>query len=79
MNNGNFDVTSNENYEQFVQRASGIFPVERVRNWSRVERAVFNHLMARLINQKSYCAITDAMLEECRDEMNKIVCRCDHF
>lgn len=75
MHIGNFGVASSETHEQFLQRASGIFPIERVENWSRVERAVFNQLMGKLIHQKSYAAITDTMLQQCRDEMTKIVSR----
>lgn len=65
-----------ETHEQFVRRASGFFPAERVRNWSRIERAVFNHLMGQLIHQHSYAAITDTMLSQCRDDMQEIVRRC---
>jgi hypothetical protein len=72
---GNFGVHPSETHEQFLLRASGTFPIERVGNWSRIERAVFNQLMARLIHQKSYNAISDAMLQQCRDEMANVVSR----
>lgn len=75
----NLSGQPSETHEQFLQRASGIFPIERVRNWSRIERAVFNQLMAKLIHQKSYSAITDTMLQQCRDEMAKIVSRYSRF
>jgi hypothetical protein len=75
MHTGNFGMAPSETHEQFLQRASGIFPTERVRHWTRIERAVFNQLMAKLIHQKTYSAITDAMLRQCRDEMSKIVRR----
>lgn len=64
-----------ETHEQFVQRASRVFPVDGVRTWSRIERAVFNHLLGRLIIQHGYDAISNQMLEESRDNMNKFVHR----
>jgi hypothetical protein len=79
MTIGDFGIHPSETHEQFIQRASGIFPLERVKNWSRIERAVFNQLMARLIHQKSYDAITDSMLQQCRDEMANIVGRYARF
>jgi hypothetical protein len=69
-------VSYDETHEQFIQRANRVFPAESVRAWSRIERAVFNHLMAKLIHRNSYRAISDAMLEECREDMTEIVRRC---
>ena len=69
-------VYSDETHEQFIQRANRVFPADCVRAWSRIERAVFNHLMAKLIHQNTYSAISDEMLEECRDDMTEIVSRC---
>lgn len=62
-----------ETHEQFVQRASRVFPEEGVRAWSRIERAVFNHLLGHLIVQHGYDSISNQMLEESRDNMNKFV------
>ncbi len=70
------DLRSDETHDQFVRRASQVFPVERVSHWSRVERAVFNQLMGNLILRRSYGEITDAMLIQCRDDMQEIVRRC---
>jgi hypothetical protein len=69
-------VSSNETHEQFIQRANRVFPADSVRVWSRVERAVFNHLMAKLIHRNTYGSISNAMLQECRDDMTEIVRRC---
>lgn len=71
-----YGVCSDETHEQFIQRANRVFPADCVSAWSRVERAVFNHLMAKLIHRNSYSSISDAMLEECRDDMREIVRRC---
>jgi len=65
----------NENHEQFVQRASRVFPSDSVRAWGRIERAVFNHLFEQLIRHRSYSEISNAMLYACRDDMNDIVHR----
>lgn len=43
-----------ESHEQFVQRASRVFLSDSVRTWSRIERAVFNHLTGLLVRQRSY-------------------------
>lgn len=64
-----------ENHEQFVQRASRVFPSDSVRSWTRIERAVFNHLMGQLIRHHSYGEISNAMLYACRDDMNDVVHR----
>ena len=37
-------VDSNETHEQFIKRASAVFPVNRVVAWSRLERAVFGSI-----------------------------------
>lgn len=68
-----YGAFSHETHEQFVQRASRIFPEEGVRAWSRIERAVFNHLLGRLIIQHGYDSISNQMLEESRDNMTKCV------
>lgn len=70
-----YGAFSHETHEQFVQRASRIFPEEGVRAWSRIERAVFNHLLGRLIIQHGYDSISNQMLEESRENMNKCVRR----
>lgn len=66
---------ADETHEHFVKRAGDVFPVSYVRSWSRVERAVFNHLVAQLINNYRYAAITNEMLRRCRDDMEEIVRR----
>lgn len=68
-----YGAFSHETHEQFVQRASRVFPEEEARTWSRIERAVFNHLLGRLIIQHGYDSISTQMLEESRDNMNKFV------
>ncbi len=72
------DENFKENYDQFVQRASRVFQVSSVRSWSRIERAVFNHLIGRLVRHRSYWEISNAMLYACRDEMNEIVKRLEN-
>jgi hypothetical protein len=69
-------VSSDETHDQFIQRANRVFPADSVRVWSRIERAVFNHLMAKLIHRNTYSSISNAMLQECRDDMTEIVRRC---
>lgn len=68
-----YGAFSHETHEQFVQRASRVFSEEKARTWSRIERAVFNHLLGRLIIQHGYDSISTQMLEESRDDMNKFV------
>lgn len=68
-------VQANETHEQFVQRASRIFPPKEASRWSRIERAVFNHLMAQLIHRHGYSAISDEMLQQSREDMIEIVNR----
>jgi hypothetical protein len=66
---------ANEIHEQFVRRASQIFPEDQVSAWSRIDRAVFNHLMSQLIHRHGYSAISNEMLQEVRTEMVTIVKR----
>lgn len=73
MDTGFIGVSSTETHEQFMQRASRIFPADYVRSWSRVERGVFNYLLGPMVHKFSYGAITDAMLLQCRDQMTEIV------
>lgn len=75
MIDDNLAVHPDETHEQFIKRAGSVFPAECVRAWSRVERAVFNHVMAQLIAQHSYASITNEMLRESRDNMEEIVRR----
>lgn len=65
-----------ETHDQFVKRASAVFPPDRAQHWSRIERAVFNHLMTRLIHKRGYAAITDQMLLDSRADMEKMMGRC---
>lgn len=67
------DAISHETHEQFVQRASRVFQEDGFRAWSRIERAVFNHLLGRLINEHGYDSISNRMLEESRDNMDKFL------
>lgn len=62
-----------ETHEEFVERASRVFPVDNVRTWSRIERAVFNHLLGRMISKHGYGSISNQMLEESRDSMKQVV------
>jgi hypothetical protein len=71
-----YDVSSDETHEQFIQRAKRVFPADCVRAWSRIERVVFNHLMAKLIHRNSYSSISNVMLQECQEDMTEIVKRC---
>ncbi len=64
---------AHEIHEQFVRRASRVFPEDQVSAWSRIDRAVFNHLMSQLIYRHNYSAISNEMLQEVRTEMIKIV------
>ena len=66
---------ADETHKQFVERASQIFPESQVADWTRIDRAVFNHLMAQLIYRYGYARITDQMLQEARNEMIGIVKR----
>ena len=63
-------VDSNETHEQFIKRASVVFPVNRVVAWSRLERAI-----AQLVAKHSYGSISNEMLRRCRDDMEEIVRR----
>ena len=66
---------AHEIHEQFVRRASRVFPEDQVSAWSRIDRAVFNHLMSQLIHRHGYSAISNEMLQEVRTEMVTIVKR----
>lgn len=68
---------SSETHEQFVQRASKVFPEQQAKAGSRFERAVFNHLLAPLIHKRGYSAITDEILQKVRECMDKIVLQCE--
>lgn len=68
-----------ETHDEFLLRASRIFPLDRVQAWSRLERAVFNSLMARLIYERRYAAISDEMLRDVREQMEKLVGHCRSF
>ena len=73
MTSETFGQVFHETHEQFIQRASRIFPENHVKSWSRIERAVFNHLLGRLISRHGYDSISDQMLEASREDMNKVV------
>ena len=64
---------AHEIHEQFVRRASRVFTEDQVSAWSRIDRAVFNHLMSQLIYRHNYSAISNEMLQEVRTEMIKVV------
>lgn len=64
-----------ETHEQFLQRVSKFFPVDSSLDWSRLERAIFNNLMSKLIFRYGYAEISDAMLQTTLDQMQKIVHR----
>ena len=68
-----YEGRSGETHEQFIRRASSVFPEQQAKAWSRFERAVFNHLMAPLIHKRGYSAITNEILLELRECMDKIV------
>ena len=70
-----FGIYSSETHEQFIKRASHVFSDDYVRSWSRIERAVFNHLLAPLIHKFNYGSISDEMLLQCRTDMVEIVRR----
>lgn len=72
------NIHSEETHDQFVRRASAVFPPERAKSWSRIERAVFNHLMSRLIHNRGYASITDQMLIQSQADMEKMLGRCGH-
>lgn len=64
---------SYETHDQFLQRVSDILPEDASLTWTRLERAVFNHLMAKLIHCYGYANITNAMLQATLSEMREIV------
>jgi len=59
MGSGILYCHDSETYEKFIQRASRVFSAEDVRSWPRVERAVFNHLLAPLIHKFNRGSISD--------------------
>ena len=65
-----------ETHEQFLQRASLIFPVVSSQYWTAFQRAVFNFLLAKLIYRYGYADISEAMLNAALVEMEKIVRHC---
>lgn len=64
-----------ETHEQFLQRASQVFPVSACDRWSAFERAVFNNLMANLIFRYGYAEISNLMLQAAFEQMQEIVQR----
>lgn len=64
-----------ETHEKFLQRVSKFFPVDSSLAWSRLERAVFNNLMSKLIFRYGYAEISDAMLQTTREQMQTILRR----
>jgi hypothetical protein len=72
---GKLEIQADEAHRQLIERASKVFPERQVADWTRVERAVFNHLMAQLIYRYGYARISDQMLHEVRNEMTVIVKR----
>jgi len=75
MASGIFGIHSSETHEQFIQRASRVFSTDDVSSWSRIERAVFNHVLGPIIHKFNYGSITDEMLLQCRSDMVEIVRR----
>jgi hypothetical protein len=65
-----------ETHEEFLQRVSRVFPPDRAHAWSRLERGVFNSLMARLIHERGYGAISDEMLRSLSEHMERLVRQC---
>lgn len=64
-----------ETHEQFLQRASQVFPVNATNAWTAFERAVFNNLMANLIFRYGYAEISNEMLQAAFEQMQDIVRR----
>lgn len=64
-----------ETHEQFLQRASEVFPLSVCNTWSAFERAVFNNLMANLIFRYGYAEISKQMLQAAFLQMQEIVQR----
>ena len=75
MTSGIYSNNCGETHEQFIQRASRVFSADYVESWSRIERAVFNHLLSPIIHKFSYSSITDEMLCQYRNDMVEIVRR----
>lgn len=75
IHGGMLETPVAETHNQFVERASQTFPVTEVAAWTRIERAVFNHMMAQLIYRHGYAGITEQMLQDVRNEMPGVVKR----
>ena len=59
--------------EEFMQRAVRIFDVESAQAWTRFERAVFNLLVGEMIYRHGYAGISDDMLQDAKQEMERLV------
>lgn len=64
-----------ETHEQFLNRVGKFFPVDSSLEWSRLERAIFNNLMSKLIFRYGYAEISDEMLQTTLEQMQMIVGR----
>lgn len=64
-----------ETHEKFLQRVSKFFPVDSSLAWTRLERAVFNNLMSKLIFRYGYAEISDDMLQTTLEQMQTILRR----
>ncbi|MBT9521775.1 MAG: hypothetical protein IV101_12880 [Dechloromonas sp.] len=73
MKEAKHSVDRHETHEEFVQRVGRVFPEDRVRAWSRIERGVFNQLMSQLIHKHSYGSISNEMLYQCHEKLLKTV------
>ena len=69
-------ISPTETHDQFLLRAARVFPLHQAQEWSRLERAVFNTLMARQVHSRGYAAISDEMLQSMRDNMQELVRIC---
>ena len=69
-------ISPAETHDQFLLRAARVFPPDQAQEWSRLERAVFNALMARQVHSRGYAAISDEMLWSIRENMQKLVRIC---
>jgi len=69
-------VPQSETHEEFLLRASRVFPADQAQAWSRLERGVFNCLMDRLIRERGYNAISDEMLRSLSERMKRLVRQC---
>ena len=75
MSDESNEIDREETRDQFIRRAGALFPPERVRAWSRIERAVFNHLLVNLIQHHRFALISNQMLQQSRADMEEIVRR----